>query len=152
MANVGWRTCRSTIVNELSGKPKATILIVDDNEAILRALHNCLGKKGYHLLEARDGEEALLVAKDYPSTIHVLVTDLAMEPMNGKELVRLLGPLRPNMQVVMTSGFADEIVTHQGLNPMIPALQKPFLPQRLLKIIEDLLAHLTPDGTVAGHV
>ena len=73
-----------------------------------------------------------------------------MEPMNGKELVRRLGPLRPDMQVVMTSGFADEIVAHQGLSPMIPALQKPFLPQRLLRIIEDLLARLTPDGTVAG--
>ena len=60
---------------------------------VLRALHNYLEKRGYNLLEARDGEEALLIAECYPSMIHVLVTDLIMARMNGREPPLLKGGL-----------------------------------------------------------
>ena len=61
----------------------APILLVEDHELVLRALHNYLEKKGFNLLEAHDGEEALLIAECYPAMIHVLVTDLVMARMNG---------------------------------------------------------------------
>ena len=131
-------------------KPIVTILLVDDHEAVLRALHNYLEKKGYNLLEARDGSEALLIAERYPATIHVLVTDLVMQPMNGLELVRRLAPLRPEMQLIMMSGFPDEIMAQQGLSPLVPVLQKPFLPQLLLKLVEEVLAYPQRDSTATS--
>ena len=127
-------------MSERLGK-RATILLVEDHEAVLRAMRKCLENKGYHLLEARDGKEALTVAKSFPKKIDILVTDLAMEPMNGKDLVRLLAPLRPEMQLVITSGFAEETVARQGLSHQVTVLHKPFLPQRLVGVIEDLLVH-----------
>src|SRR5438270_11484770 len=103
------------MATDMPSRPIRTILIVDDHEMVLRVLHNYLEKRGYNLLEARDGEEALLIAECYPATIHVLVTDLVMAPMNGRELVRRLLPLRPEMQVIMMSGFPDEILVQEGL-------------------------------------
>lgn len=135
-----------------ASKPIRTILLVDDHEMVLRALHNYLEKRGYNLLEAHDGEEALLIAECYPALIHVLVTDLLMEPMNGRELVRQLLPLRPDMQVIIMSGFPDEIMAQQGLTPSVPILPKPFPPKRLLDAIEDVLAHPQSERTVASLV
>src|SRR5882762_1827030 len=103
----------------IPGKPVCTILLVDDQEMVLRALHNYLEKKGYNLLEARDEEEALLIAECYPATIQVLATDLVTARMNGRGLVRRLLPLRPEMQVIMMSGYPDEIVAQEGLSPSV---------------------------------
>ena len=129
-----------------------TILLVDDHEMVLRALHNYLEKRGYNLLEARDGEEALLIAECYPAMIHVLVTDLVMARMNGRELVQRLLPLRPEMQVIMMSGFPDEIMAQQGLTPLVPILQKPFAPKRLLTAIEEVMANPQSKRTIASLV
>jgi two-component system cell cycle sensor histidine kinase/response regulator CckA len=134
----------------MPGKPIQTILLVDDHELVLRALHTYLEKRGYNVLEARDGEEALPVAECFPSTIHVLVTDLNMLRMNGHELARRLMLLRPNMLVIMMSGFPDEIMAQQGLTPQIPILAKPFPPSRLLTMIEDVLANPQLNRTVAS--
>ena len=133
----------------MPNKPIQTILLVDDHELVLRALHTYLEKRGYNVLEARDGEEALLVAECFPSIIQVLVTDLVMVKMNGRELARRLMLLRPEMQVIMMSGFPDEIMVQQDLTPQIPILAKPFLPKKLLSAIEDVLSDPKPDRTVA---
>ena len=122
------------MANEMPVKSRsAPVLLVDDHEIVLRALHNYLEKKGFNLLEAHDGEEALLIAECYPSMIHVLVTDMMMARMNGRELVRRLVPLRPEMQVIMMSGFPDEILAQQDLSPLVPILEKPFLPKAALE-------------------
>jgi two-component system cell cycle sensor histidine kinase/response regulator CckA len=134
---------------DMPAKPIRTILLVDDHEMVLRALHNYLEKRGYNLLEARDGEEALLIAECYPAMIHVLVTDLVMARVNGRELVRRLLPLRPEMQVIMMSGFPDEVMAQQGLTPAVPILRKPFQPKRLLNAIEDVIANPQSERTVA---
>jgi CheY-like chemotaxis protein len=120
----------------LSDKPTKTILLVDDHEPILRLLHNYLEKKGYNVLEAQSGEEALLVAECFPAMIHILVTDLIMARMNGRELARQLTELRPEMQVIIMSGFPDQVMAQQELTTEIPILAKPFVPQRLLTAIE----------------
>jgi two-component system, cell cycle sensor histidine kinase and response regulator CckA len=135
---------------EMPTKPIRTVLLVDDTETILRALHNYLEKRGFNLLEAHDGEEALLIAECYPSMIHVLVTDLVMDRMNGGELIRRLAPLRPEMQVIIMSGFPDQILAQHVLTPLAPILQKPFLPKRLLTTIEEVLANPESERTVAG--
>jgi two-component system cell cycle sensor histidine kinase/response regulator CckA len=137
-------------MSDMPSKPICTILLVDDHEMVLRALHNYLEKRGFNLLEARDGDEALLIAECYPAMIHVLVTDLVMARMNGRELVRRLLPLRPEMQVIMMSGYPDEIMAQQGLTPLVPVLRKPFLPKRLLSAIEEVLANPQTKRTVAN--
>ncbi len=133
-------------------KPIRTILLVDDHELVVRALHNYLEKHGYNLLEARDGEEALLIAECFPSTIHVLVTDLVMARMNGRELVRRLLPLRPDMQVIMMSGFPDEVMAQRGLTPLVPMLRKPFPPKRLLNAIQEVLENPLSQRTITSLV
>jgi len=130
--------------------PVTTILLVDDHEMVLRALHNYLEKKGYNLLEARNGEEALVIAECYPAMIHVLVTDLVMARINGRQLVQRLLPLRPEMQVIMMSGFPDEIMAQQGLTPLVPILRKPFLPKKLLSTIEEVLETPQSQRTIAS--
>src|SRR6266699_5923151 len=137
------------MTSEVAAKPILTVLLVDDEEIVLRALHNYLEKRGYNLLEARDGDEALLIAECYPAVIHVLVTDLVMARVNGRELVRRLLPLRPEMQVIMMSGFPDEVMAQRGLVPLAPMLQKPFPPQQLLNTIEQVLANPQSARTVA---
>jgi DNA-binding NtrC family response regulator len=138
------------MAHEMPGKPIQTILLVDDHEMVLRALHNYLEKRGYNVLEAHDGEEALLLAECFPAMINVLVTDLVMARMNGRELARQLMPLRPEMQVIMMSGFPDEIMVQQELTPQIPILPKPFPPKRLWEAIEDVLANPQSGRTVAN--
>ena len=136
----------------MPAKPMRTILLVDDHDMVLRALHNYLEKKGFNMLEAHDGEEALLIAECYPAMIHVLVTDLVMARMNGRELVQRLLPLRPEMQVIMMSGFPDEIMAQQGLTPLVPILRKPFAPKKLLTAVEDVLANPQSKRTIASLV
>ena len=138
------------MANEMPSAPIGTIMLVDDHEMVLRALHNYLEKKGYNLLEARNGEEALIIAECYPAMIHVLVTDLVMARMNGRELVQRLLPLRPEMQVIMMSGFPDEIMAQQGLTPHVPILRKPFLPRRLLTAIQEVLETPQSQRTIAS--
>src|SRR5437016_13526412 len=140
------------MTEDIPVKPIFTILLVDDHDLVLLALHNYLEKQGYNLLEARDGEEALLIAECFPSTIHVLVTDLVMARMNGRELVRRLLPLRPDMQVIMMSGFPDEVMAQRGLTPLVPMLRKPFAPKRLLRTIEEVLANPQSERTIASLV
>jgi len=143
---------KQVVPNEMPAKPMRTILLVDDHDMVLRALHNYLEKKGFNMLEAHDGEEALLIAECYPAMIHVLVTDLVMARMNGRELVQRLLPLRPEMQVIMMSGFPDEIMAQQGLTPLVPILRKPFAPKKLLTAVEDVLANPQSKRTIASLV
>jgi two-component system cell cycle sensor histidine kinase/response regulator CckA len=138
------------MAHEMPDKPIQTILLVDDHELVLRALHTYLEKRGYNVLEAHDGEEALLLAECFPAMIHVLVTDLVMARMNGRELARRLMTLRPEMQVIMMSGFPDELMVQQELTPQIPILAKPFLPKRLLTEVENVLANPQPERTVSS--
>jgi two-component system cell cycle sensor histidine kinase/response regulator CckA len=137
---------------ETTSKPLPTVLMVDDQETILRALHNYLEKNGYNFLEAQDGEEALLIAECYPAIIDVLVTDLVLAQMNGHGLMRRFVPLRPEMQVIMTSDLPEEIVAQQGLVRSVPILRKPVRPKPLLRTIKDVLANPKSQRSLVGVV
>jgi two-component system cell cycle sensor histidine kinase/response regulator CckA len=131
-------------------RPIHTVLLVDDHELVRDALRMCLEKERYKVIEAAGGEEAVLVAERFPETIHVLVTDLVMAKMNGRELARRLLAQRPQLQVVIISGFPDEIMDQREWIPQIPILQKPFPPDRLVAAIEGLLANPRSEQTVAS--
>jgi two-component system cell cycle sensor histidine kinase/response regulator CckA len=85
-----------------------TVLLVEDEEALRRAAAELLSLRGYNVLQAKDGLDALSVAKSYGSTIHLAVTDVVMPHMSGGELAKELGTLRPETRVLFVSGYAGQ--------------------------------------------
>jgi CheY-like chemotaxis protein len=114
-----------------------TILLVDDEPDVRDLVREILERKGYHILEARDAEEALRVAAAHPDRIHLLLTDVVMPGMNGRELAARLGQQRPDMKVLYMSGFRFVLDQHEmaqagpGLEPGSPIIAKPFSAESL---------------------
>jgi CheY-like chemotaxis protein len=117
-----------------------TILIVEDELALRTLLNRFFRLYGYKILEARDGNEALLICQKYKGPIHLMLTDVVMPRMNGRELADRLAPLHPEMQVLFMSGYTDSDLAPYGLleasKTIIP---KPFRPQDLVKKVRESL-------------
>jgi CheY-like chemotaxis protein len=118
-----------------------TVLLVEDHPEVLRLIREILRRKGYRLLEAANGAEALAVAAGYAGSIDALVTDVVMPGMNGRELAARLLQLRPLIKVLFTSGYAAGALGTQGvLDPGMAYLPKPFtaaqLALKLRQVIE----------------
>jgi signal transduction histidine kinase len=117
-----------------------TVLVVEDEDIVRELVCEVLEHQGYNVLCARDGIEALNLAEDYESEIHLLVTDVIMPHMNGHELAHKLSALRPDMKVLYVSGYSDnDIGDHGTLDPRYELLQKPFTPQVLARKIRDVI-------------
>jgi PAS domain S-box-containing protein len=118
-----------------------TILLAEDQDAVRTFARHVLLAGGYTVLEARDGKEALGVARQYGGPIHLLLTDVVMPQMSGRQLAELLTRDRPEMRVLFMSGHADEAVTRHGVTETGGAfLQKPFNPVRLARKVREVLA------------
>ncbi|HEY5961270.1 MAG TPA: ATP-binding protein, partial [Polyangiaceae bacterium] len=115
-----------------------TILLVEDDEMVRRVAVRVLKHKGYHVLSAASGVEALEVARAYPDHIDLLLTDLVMPKMNGDRLAQELTPIRPKTRVLFTSGYAES-AHDQGLGPGINFLQKPYTPRQLTERVRRIL-------------
>ena len=104
-----------------------TLLLVEDETSVREFTRDVLIAQGYRVLSAVDGEEALQVAKDHEGPIHLLVTDVVMPRMSGRELADHLEPSRPEMRVLYVSGYTDDAVVRHGvLAEGIQFLSKPF--------------------------
>jgi PAS domain S-box-containing protein len=104
-----------------------TVLVVDDEEAVATTVGAILTKGGYTVLQARSAGDALLVSERHEGPVHLLLTDVVMPTMNGRELAERLTAARPEMRVLYMSGYADNvIVSHGVLAPEVELLQKPF--------------------------
>ena len=109
-----------------------TVLLVEDEPAVRGLAERVLREEGYHVLEAHDGVEALEIAGAYEDDIHLLFTDVVMPRINVIDLVRKLRFSRPEIKVVYSSGYTDEIVLKQGTaNSEIEFLEKPYSPATL---------------------
>lgn len=117
-----------------------TILVVDDEPLIQRLLVAILAPQGYKVLEARHAIHALQLCEHYAGPIHLLLTDVLMPYMNGRELVSCALAARPQMRVLYISGYEDGLLM-QGLNleEEIAFLQKPFSPGALLQKVRAIL-------------
>jgi PAS domain S-box-containing protein len=117
-----------------------TVLLVEDEEAVRRLAHRILQSNGYTVLEAKNGEEASAIAKEHQGPIHILVTDLVMPRMSGRQLATSLVQARPDLRVLFMSGYAEEAVLRSGgRDPSVPFLQKPFSPMDLARKVREVL-------------
>lgn len=117
-----------------------TILLVDDQEDVRRVVRRVLEARGYHVLEAATGHDALRLTVNFPAPIHLLVTDVVMPGMSGREVSLLLAPAHPAMKTLYLSGHTDESVVHHGLiGPGSAFLQKPFTTESLARKVREVL-------------
>jgi len=117
-----------------------TILLVEDEEPLRIVACVILRRSGYHVLDARDGDEAIRIAQDFDGEIHMLLTDVVMPRMSGRVLADQLLPLRPAMRLAFASGYTDDAIVHHGvLDAGVPFLQKPFTPDALLRKVREVL-------------
>ncbi len=118
-----------------------TILLVEDEAALLKLVAMQLRQLGYNVLTAGLPREALEVAERHPDQIHLLMTDVIMPEMNGRELLDRLSSIRPGMKSLFISGYTADIVGHQGvLDEGISFLQKPFTRGALATKIREALS------------
>jgi two-component system, cell cycle sensor histidine kinase and response regulator CckA len=117
----------------------ATVLVVEDDPLVRVIARRTLTEAGYSVLDAEDGHQALaLLAKD--QTIDVVLTDVAMPELGGRELAQRLSTVRPGMPVIFMSGYTDDDLTRRGLlDAGIPFLEKPFSPEDLTRLVHDVL-------------
>jgi PAS domain S-box-containing protein len=117
-----------------------TILLAEDEAGVRSLLRRVLEQNGYTVLEAENGTEALQLCAKHPEPIHLLVTDLVMPKMNGRELAERMAQIRPNLQVLYMSGYTDDAIIRQGIQELGTAfLQKPFNPAAFLEKVRQRL-------------
>jgi PAS domain S-box-containing protein len=117
-----------------------TILLVEDEGALLEVMRRILVRNGYQVLAASSGREALAVARQRTGGIEILVTDVVMPQMQGKEVADALTKLRPSIRVLYVSGYARPLVASRGtLEEGVALLEKPFSEATLLAKVREVL-------------
>ncbi|HKW90339.1 MAG TPA: response regulator [Methylomirabilota bacterium] len=122
-----------------------TVLVVDDEAQVRGLARDILLGAGYRVIEAEDGDHALRVAEEHQGPIHVLLTDVMMPGINGKELADRLVGKRPDVKPIFMSGRAAEVISDAGvLIPVDAFLAKPFTVERLLNKVRERLEYRSP--------
>jgi hypothetical protein len=110
-----------------------TILIVEDEEALREVARRIFARNGYHVLTAASGPEAIEIVRTYQGDIHLLVTDVVMPHMLGKEVSEHIRAIKPNIEVLFMSGYARQVLNYQGmLDPNVALVEKPFSEAELM--------------------
>ncbi len=117
-----------------------TILLVEDEEGVRELVAETLYSQGYHVIEAPHGGQALAVCEQYRGPIDLMLTDVVMPQMSGRELAERARPLRPGMKVMFVSGYTDISIVHHGiLDAHAAFLPKPFTPDALARKVREVL-------------
>ncbi len=117
-----------------------TILLVEDEESVRQLVRDTLGAKGYQVLEAESGEAGLAEAARHKGKIDVVITDVVMPGMNGRELVKRLLQARPEIKVLYLSGYTEDAIVSDGsIESGTAFLQKPFSLQSLSRKVREVL-------------
>jgi len=117
-----------------------TILVVEDEDVVRELACKVLRESGYTVLEARDGEQALEVCKRHNGPIHLVIADVVMPGINGRELVERLMSLHPGVRALYTSGYTDDTIVRRGMLRLdVEFLRKPFTPSTLVRRVREVL-------------
>jgi PAS domain S-box-containing protein len=117
-----------------------TVLVVEDEDELRELTAEVLGLAGYVVLSAAGPSEALEISRAYAGPIRLLLTDVVMPEMSGRDLAELLLPAHPGMRVLYMSGYTDDAIVHHGvLDPGTTLLPKPFTPDGLTRMVGDVL-------------
>ena len=115
------------VLKEEIPRGNETILLVEDDDDVLKLAVQVLMKQGYRVLDAPQGLDAFLIAEKHQGPIHLLVTDVVMPKVNGRELAERMASIRPGIKVLYMSGYTDNTITHHGiLEKGMNYIQKPF--------------------------
>jgi CheY-like chemotaxis protein len=126
-----------------------TILVVEDQEQLRKMAVTVLRNHGYKVLEAADAKEALLNSEHHEGPIHLLLTDLVMPGMSGRELAERLQQLRPDMRIIFMSGYSERaLIDRQVLDAAGAYLAKPFSPEALAVKVRHVLGGVRPASTI----
>jgi CheY-like chemotaxis protein len=117
-----------------------TVLLVEDEESVRQLVRETLETKGYHVIEAENGNAGLAAAEAHKATIDLLITDVIMPAMGGHELVQRLVESRPAIKVLYLSGYSEDAIVDQNTGESSKAfLQKPFTLQNLARKVREVL-------------
>ena len=117
-----------------------TVLLVEDDKSLLNLARKVFRQSGYNVLEAQNGEDALKVVEEHEGPIHLILTDVVMPEMNGRELAERIMLLFPEIKVIYMSGYTDNAISHHGvLEPGVNFIEKPFTPESLMRKIREVL-------------
>jgi two-component system, cell cycle sensor histidine kinase and response regulator CckA len=123
-----------------AAETRTTIIIVDDADQIRDLVKKILSNFGYAVLDAKDGEACLKVCQQYPGPIHLLIADLVMTGMNGREVADHLRASRQDIKVLFMSGHDHKkIQNHGGFDAGFGFMMKPFTPETLLRKVSETL-------------
>ena len=117
---------------------KETILLVDDEQSVRTIVLKILRRARYNVLEAENGEAALKIAEEHPGKIDLVITDMYMPGLRGREVVERLAPTRPGLRALFISGYADQDA-RTGVPGGANFLNKPFSGQELANAVEKVL-------------
>lgn len=131
---------------------RKSVLLVEDHPAFSKLVALMLESNQYHVLAADSGESALAISKSHPGPIHLLLTDVMMPDITGRELAAVICEVRKETRVVFMSGYPRETVLEKGIcHEKMFFLQKPFSMQVMLGMIDSVLKMSSSELKVADH-
>jgi two-component system, cell cycle sensor histidine kinase and response regulator CckA len=122
-------------------RPGTTVLLVEDEDGVRGLARRILERHGYTVLEAADGRAALALVDTYAGRIDLVLTDVVMPAMTGRELAQAVVERTPQTKVLFMSGYTDDVLLRRGvLHPEVVVVQKPFTAGELLQAVGSALA------------
>src|SRR6476469_3203786 len=130
-----------------------TVLVVEDEEALRAVTRRIFTRNGYHVITAASGPEALAIAANHQCEIHLLITDVVMPRMLGKEVAEKMRVIKPEIEVIFMSGYARPVLASQGrLEPGVALVEKPFSEAHLLATVGQVLnGHFQGFSNIGGN-
>ena len=125
---------------------RTTVLVLDDEDSVRRLVTAVLESAGYVVLPAAEGSVALDIARSHPDAIDLLVTDMTMPEMDGREAADAIRALRPQCRVLFMSGYPLQVALPDGIQATDGFIQKPFVPRMLVQRVKEILNKEEGDG------
>jgi two-component system, cell cycle sensor histidine kinase and response regulator CckA len=132
------------VAAESASRGHETILLVEDEQAILRMTKRMLAMQGYTVFAVGTPDEAIQIAEAHPGQIDLVITDVVMPEMNGQDLAGKLSSINPNIKCLFMSGYTANVIAHHGvLDPDVDFIQKPFSKRDLINKVQDVIRRRT---------